>query len=1017
MLTSALSWYYRSFLCGFCYRIPLLLGLLFPVGLMLGDLGDEYGPRALLFHERPARAFIAGFSIGLFWLEVLFIGYLLWLRDRREGRLAGTLDEGAADDVPRHTFLGYAARTGVAAAATSLVVFLVVWALGQLFRAIEGTPGRPAELEVTRGFRPSGVAWFLVGLLVSLAAAVVAARLWRPPGDEAVGMNSGTVGEGDSDEGAGSLPKPAHLQTPTTPPGALERPEGGARRRGGAERLAAWLAVLAWVGMAAVVLRNWNGVVKDVAAVALTLAGLAATTLALLRVDRPWLGWVAIASNALLGYAAVTWCVSRCPLGAFAGAAVALTWAACLHFALGSVWPGARNWAAAASGRASAVMGRREAGYLRSGVACLIAGGGFLLVACATPALASAVPVIMLMLIGGFALAGLSAYLIRRSLVPVALALAFLALVANVQEYRYRFDGLPYATQDPGTGIIDLRAEAEQDAGRLAAWEGEVAEYRGLRSALEEAQVQLEANEFLLRQLRASPADAAQVAEAEGIVGDLARKKSLLSNRAAAQLQKVKRGWAELNANRVIAPRVPAGVGLDVELPVPFDPGKGLLPTKVLRGHNRHLNGAGEEKGPMIVIAVSGGGLRSAVWTYFVLEQLELAFARQGRDFPSHVRLITGASGGMLGASYYVCTLTPPDRRVAPDARATQLATQRKRLGSDFLYPLTRRAVLSDLPGLLSPWPMKYDRGKSLEAEWRGLLTPADPEARGLEQTFADLRQGELEGWRPSLVFTPMMVEDGRRLVVSNLDMRYATSNDGFVVGGNNSDKFQANHSVDALELFRMFPPAQSTLTVATAARMSASFPYFSPGVSLPTHPRRRVVDAGYYDNYGVCLASAWLLRGSTVGWLTDKADSVLVIQIRDGTSVDQRQLRAVPPDGSGLLSRASEEVTTPLEGLFAARVSSSSFRNDGALALLESSLLPGLDPKSSKKLFPKSAKESAFAIANFELAEGNVSLSWYLTEDQIGWIVGEVAGSPNRQRVEQLAAEIADYCATIRAP
>jgi hypothetical protein len=339
------------------------------------------------------------------------------------------------------------------------------------------------------------------------------------------------------------------------------------------------------------------------------------------------------------------------------------------------------------------------------------------------------------------------------------------------------------------------------------------------------------------------------------------------------------------------------------------------------------------------------------------------------------------------------------------------------KLSSDFLYPLTRRAVLSDLPGLFSPWPMKYDRGKALEAEWQRQLTPTDPNARGLEQKFADLRQGELEGWRPSLVFTPMMVEDGRRLVISNLDMRYATSNDGFVLGGQNSDKFQANHSVDALELFRMFPQSQSTLSVATAARMSASFPYFSPGVSLPTHPRRRVVDAGYYDNYGVCLASAWLLRGSTVGWLTEKADRVLVIQIRDGTSVDQRQLRAVPPDGSGLLSRALEEASTPLEGLFSARVSSSSFRNDGSLTLLETSLLPGLDPRNLEKSFPKSGKESAFAIANFELAEGNVSLSWYLTRDQIGWIVGEAHGSPNKVRVEKLAAEITDYCNTIRAP
>jgi len=42
---------------------------------------------------------------------------------------------------------------------------------------------------------------------------------------------------------------------------------------------------------------------------------------------------------------------------------------------------------------------------------------------------------------------------------------------------------------------------------------------------------------------------------------------------------------------------------------------------------------------------------------------------------------------------------------------------------------------------------------------------------------------------------------------------------------------------------------------------MNASFPLVSPGVSLPTTPPRRVVDAGYYDNHGVNLAAMWLYR------------------------------------------------------------------------------------------------------------------------------------------------------------
>ena len=62
--------------------------------------------------------------------------------------------------------------------------------------------------------------------------------------------------------------------------------------------------------------------------------------------------------------------------------------------------------------------------------------------------------------------------------------------------------------------------------------------------------------------------------------------------------------------------------------------------------------------------------------------------------------------------------------------------------------------------------------------------------------------------------------------------------------------------SRSAVEFFRLFPAAHDRFEVGTAARLSATFPYVSPGVSLPTDPPRRVVDAGYFDNYGVNLAA-----------------------------------------------------------------------------------------------------------------------------------------------------------------
>ena len=60
------------------------------------------------------------------------------------------------------------------------------------------------------------------------------------------------------------------------------------------------------------------------------------------------------------------------------------------------------------------------------------------------------------------------------------------------------------------------------------------------------------------------------------------------------------------------------------------------------------------------------------------------------------------------------------------------------------------------------------------------------------------------------------------------------------------------------VEFFRLLPHA-SGFRLATAARMSATFPYVLPAVELPTDPPLRVVDAGYFDGFGVSLAMAWL--------------------------------------------------------------------------------------------------------------------------------------------------------------
>ena len=74
-------------------------------------------------------------------------------------------------------------------------------------------------------------------------------------------------------------------------------------------------------------------------------------------------------------------------------------------------------------------------------------------------------------------------------------------------------------------------------------------------------------------------------------------------------------------------------------------------------------NPAGAAAGPakpiLVVVTASGGALRAAIWTETVLGSLDQTFD----DFHHHVRLITGASGGMLGGARYVCGHARRNRR------------------------------------------------------------------------------------------------------------------------------------------------------------------------------------------------------------------------------------------------------------------------------------------------------------------------------------------------------------------
>lgn len=436
------------------------------------------------------------------------------------------------------------------------------------------------------------------------------------------------------------------------------------------------------------------------------------------------------------------------------------------------------------------------------------------------------------------------------------------------------------------------------------------------------------------------------------------------------------------------------------------------------------------QKRPKIVlVAVSGGGIRSAVWTASVLEKLEtLIPGGPGRAaFRDHLRLFTGASGGMVGAALYVADFDRdrPDRGDAAFAAADgeNLGLYSDALAEQSLLPTFQTAALRDFSVSLfvPPWgAVGYDRGRALEEKWalnaraRG-LGPGDRAATAAElarlradgkrlspfnRTFADLYPLEARGLRPSLLFSPMLVEDSRRLLIGNLDAgELAIARGPVAVAGKGAERAEATYSRSALELFKLFPASHGRFEVGTAARMSATFPVISPAASLPTVPPRKVVDAGYFDNYGVDLAAMWMILNQKA--LKEYVGGIALVEVR-AFPLQARGLSFPTSDptqaeAAGVLADAFGAISTPLRAVLRARANATYHRNNELLATLD-------------HVFNTGAQASAepFRRFVFEL-DTDAALNWYLSTEEKKGIARAVGADEVAQQAKALAEWLGD--------
>lgn len=273
-----------------------------------------------------------------------------------------------------------------------------------------------------------------------------------------------------------------------------------------------------------------------------------------------------------------------------------------------------------------------------------------------------------------------------------------------------------------------------------------------------------------------------------------------------------------------------------------------------------------DERPLIFFINVSGGGLRSAA---FVMNALQRLDSSSGGNLMKKTFLISGASGGMLAATYF----REIYRRHQKDSTVPLYASEyTNNISKDLLNPVFSSMIARDIFAPVQKFrigPNEYlkDRGYAFEQKLSrntgGLL----------DVPLGELRSLEAEAAGPLVYFNPVVKSDGRRLVISTLPASFMMKPALYAM--------DSGYSPDAIDFCSMFRQAgPEHLRILTALRMSATFPYVLPNVWLPADPVLDVMDAGLRDNYG--LETSLRFIDHFRDWISTNTGGVVIIQLRD---------------------------------------------------------------------------------------------------------------------------------------
>jgi hypothetical protein len=342
-----------------------------------------------------------------------------------------------------------------------------------------------------------------------------------------------------------------------------------------------------------------------------------------------------------------------------------------------------------------------------------------------------------------------------------------------------------------------------------------------------------------------------------------------------------------------------------------------------------HLLGS-MPKDKAIIVCASGGGIHAGAWAAAILDLL----CREVEGFRKHVVLTSSVSGGSVGCYYFLASYSKPGVPIFPMVACSSL--DYAAWGYAF-----RDLVRYFFPlGKVFKWG---NRAWAIERAWRRFLDLDGP-GNPLEAVLDDWQKDACNGERPGCVFNTTIVETGQRFPISSVDL-----------------------GVSGPSFRKLYP--QHTVRAATAANLSAAFPYVSPAsriwtqagdLEIPADKAFHLVDGGYYDNYGILSAVEFIDAGFAK--LGAASPDVLILRI-EGHPVEHSK----PGAKAGLRFQTG----APLKTMFTMRSESQVARNELDLHLLRTKWAAAL------------GRPQVIQQVKFTYPCPNAPLSWHLTEKQ----------------------------------